>query len=77
MSHIFNLGLKPIFHWKRGSCWLPNANEINTEKHVHSQRQNFAFGTQRNLYSTFLCWGFALGDAKNLQKIPTFCDLLR
>ena len=24
------------------------------------------FGTQRNLYSTDLRWGFALGDTKNL-----------
>ena len=24
---------KPIFHWKRGSRWLPNTNEFNTKKH--------------------------------------------
>ena len=24
--------LKPIFHWKWGSRWLPNANEINTKR---------------------------------------------
>ena len=24
--------LKPIFHWKWGSHWLPNANEIDTKK---------------------------------------------
>ena len=24
--------LKPIFHWKWGSRWLPNANEIYTKK---------------------------------------------
>ena len=23
--------LKPIFHWKLGLCWLPNANEIKTK----------------------------------------------
>ena len=28
---------------------------------VHTQREKFAFGTQRNLYSTVLCWGLALG----------------
>ena len=26
------LDLKPIFHWKWGSRWLPNANEIYTQK---------------------------------------------
>ena len=43
--------------------------------------KNFAFGTQRNLYSTDSRWGFALGDAKNLrhlmQKIPTCWYILR
>ena len=22
--------LRPIFHWKQGSCWVPNANKIDT-----------------------------------------------
>ena len=25
--------LKPIFHWELGTCWPPNANEIDTNKH--------------------------------------------
>ena len=37
---------------------------------VHGQREKFAFGTQRNLYSTDSRWGFALGDVKNLRH-PT------
>ena len=28
----YNLCLKPIFYWKLGLRWLPNANEINTKK---------------------------------------------
>ena len=56
--------LKPIFHWKLGSHWLPNANEINTQKMKCTwPMQEFAFGTQHILYSTDLRWGFALGDA--------------
>ena len=32
-DNIFFYGsLKPIFHWKWGSRWLPNANEIYTQK---------------------------------------------
>ena len=30
----WNIGFKPIFHWKLGLRWLPNANEINTKKHA-------------------------------------------
>ena len=29
----FRFKLKPIFHQKLGSRWLPNANEIDTKKH--------------------------------------------
>ena len=56
--------VKPIFHWKLGLRWLPNANEINTKIHeiyMANACPNFPFGTQRNLYSTDLHWGFALG----------------
>ena len=28
--YCFYLGLKPIFHWKLGSRWVPNANEMDT-----------------------------------------------
>ena len=58
--------LKHIFHWKLGLRWHPNANEINTKKMkctYGDQHEKFAFGTQHNLYSTDLRWGFALGDA--------------
>ena len=42
---FLNSGLKPIFHWKWGSRWLPNTNEIYTKKRtVHGQCQNFALG---------------------------------
>ena len=37
---------------------------------VHGQRRNFAFGTQRNLYSTDSRWGFALG----VTQISVFSD---
>ena len=72
--------LKPIFHWKLGLCWVPNANKINTKnmKCTWPICKKFVFGTQCNLYSTDARWSFALGDAQNLcyltQKIPTcFC----
>ena len=44
--------------------WIPNANEINTKK--HGQHEKFAFGTQRNLYSTDLHLGLALGVNQTL-----------
>ena len=33
---------------------------------VHAQREKFAFGTQCNLYSTDLRWGFTLGETQIL-----------
>ena len=37
--------IKPIFHRKLGSRWVPNANEIYTKKrNIHGQRQHFALG---------------------------------
>ena len=63
--------LKPIFNWKLGLRWLPNANKINKKKrNLHAQHQNFAFGTQHNIYIYIpltRVGGFALGDAKNLH----------
>ena len=51
------------------------------KRNVHGQRKRFAFGTQRNLYSTGSRWGFALGDTKNVrhptQNIPTCWYILR
>ena len=55
--------LKPIFHWILGSLWLPKANEIDKKKHelYMANVKKLHFGTQRNLYSTDLRLGFALG----------------
>ena len=36
---------------------------------VHAQHKEFAFGTQRNLYSTDLRWGFALGKTQILGLV--------
>ena len=57
-------------------------NEINTKKkrNVHGQREKFAFGTQRNLYSPDLHLGLALGVtqilglASGVTQIFTFFD---
>ena len=37
-----------------------------TKRNVHGQRDNFVFGTQRNLYSADSHWRFALGVTQNL-----------
>ena len=56
------LGLKPIFHWKLGSRWLPNTNEINTKNMKCTwPMPEFCVGTQHNLYSTSLRLGFVSG----------------
>ena len=60
----------------------PHANEIDPQKrrNVHGQRENFAFGTQRNLYSTDSRCVYALGDNANfsvplgLTQISAFLD---
>ena len=69
-KEMVRLTQKPIFHWKLGMHWLPNANEINTKKltkNVHGQRQPLALGTQCHLYSTCSCWGLALGGNANFS----------
>ena len=56
------LSLKPIFHRKLGSRWVPNANEIYTKNMKYTwPTPAFCFGTQRNLYSTDWRRGLALG----------------
>ena len=69
--------IKPIFHWKRGSRWVPNANEIYTKNMKCTlPTPVFCIGTQRNLYSTDWRWGLtsrktqilALGNAKIYQR---------
>ena len=53
---------------------------MKKKRNVHAQREKFAFGTQRNLYSTDLRWGFALGItqllslALGLRQIFAFSD---
>ena len=55
----------PIFHWKWDSRWLPNANEIYTQKwNVHGQRKKFASPNARD---TNLLVIFALGNANVLS----------
>ena len=70
--------LKPIFHWKWGSRWVPNANEIYTKKMKCTRpKPAFCIGTQRNLYSTDWRRGvapgktqiLALGNAKIYQHV--------
>ena len=54
--------LKPIFHRKLGSRWVPNANEIYTQKKKYTwPTPAFCVGTQRNLYSTDWRRGLASG----------------
>ena len=53
---------KPIFHWKWGSRWVPNANEIYTKNMKYTcPTPAFCVGTQRNQYSTDWRRGLALG----------------
>ena len=70
--------LKPIFHWKWSSRWVPNANEIYTKNMKCTwPTPVFCVGTQRNLYSTDWCRGLAsgktqilaLGNAKIYQHV--------
>ena len=70
--------LKPLFHWKWGSCWVPNANEIYTKKMKCTwPTPVFCIGTQHNLYSTDWRQGLAsaktqilaLGNAKIYQHV--------
>ena len=57
----------PISHWKLGLRWLQNANEMDTNNmKCTCPTQDFCVGTQRNLYSTGLCLGFALGKTQTL-----------
>ena len=58
---------KPIFHWKWGSRWLPNGNEIYTKKKECTwPTPEFCVGTQRHLYSTDWCRGLASGPTQIL-----------
>ena len=70
--------LKPIFHRKWGSRWVPNANEIYTKNMKCTWPMPvFCVGTQSNLYSTDWRRGLAsgktqilaLGNAKIYQHV--------
>ena len=50
--------LSPYFTEKRDPTQMKNRHKKNL--YVHGRRDNFAFGTPHNLYSTDLHWGFAL-----------------
>ena len=59
--------LKPIFHWRWGSRWIPNANEIYTKNMKCTwPTPVFCVGTQRNLYSTYWRRGLASGKTQIL-----------
>ena len=61
IAHVALFNLKPIFqNWV---CIGHQTQMKSTQKkcNVHCQRENFALGTQRNLYFTDLRWGLALG----------------
>ena len=50
--------LSPIFHWKLGSRWLPNANEIDTNKHemYMANARNLRLGPNAT-YIPLICGG--------------------
>ena len=57
--------LKPIFHQKLGSRWVPNANETYTKNMKCTwPTPAFCVGTQRNLYSTGWHRGLASGKTQ-------------
>ena len=61
-------GIKPIFHWKWGSRWVPNTNEIYTKNMKCTwPTPAFCVGTQRNLYSTDWRRGLASGMTQILE----------
>ena len=70
--------VKPIFHWKWGLRWVPNANETYTKiMKCTWPKPAFCIGTQRNLHSTGWRRGLAsgktqilaLGNAKIYQHV--------
>ena len=78
LTCISQKNLKPIFHWKWGSHWVPNANEIYIKNMKCTwPTPAFCVGTQRNLYSTDWRRGLAsgvtqilaLGNAKIYQHV--------
>ena len=69
--------VKPTFHRKWGSRWLPNVNEIYTQKKemYMANARNLHLGPNATYIPLTRIGGFVLGDAKNLHH-PTqriFC----
>ena len=61
-NDVANQEVKPKFHWKWGSRWVPNANEIYTKNMKYTwPTPAFCVGTQHNLYSTDWRRGLASG----------------
>ena len=54
---VFNI-VKPIFHWKLGLPWLPNANEINIKKKkcAYPMREIWGLGPNAT-YIPLICVG--------------------
>ena len=60
--HLLSI-LKPIFHCKLSSRWVPNANEMSTNNMKCTwPTQNFSIGSR---------WGFALGVTQILAFLHT------
>ena len=56
-----NVALSMFSLYSTGN-WLPNTNEIDTKNmKCTCPTREISLGSQRNLYSTDLRWGFALG----------------
>ena len=64
-TNIQVTNVKPIFHWKWGSHWVPNANYTKNMKCTWPMPA-FCVGTQRNLYSTGWRQGLASGKTQIL-----------
>ena len=72
-------GVKPLFHRQLRSCWLPNVNEMDTNKHEMYMAD--ASPNATGLNATYIpparvgCVGFALGPGgvsdTNMLVSPT------
>ena len=60
--------VKPIFHWKRGSRWLPNANEINTKNmNCTCPTRAPTLGDSTQPIFHLLAFGVGFGDNANFS----------
>ena len=72
IKSALSLGLLSPYSTRNWVCvgFQTQMKSTPKKRNVHGQREKFAFGTQRNLYSTDLRWGFALGNANfNLTQV--------